>query len=147
MNSGMTFRVLSVILVFSASLAFANALPKNIKIFSAQGVSEIAFDEVRFAETNIEIYDISLLKSVEYALSNNLSDNPEVARKQANERIDSNFEWLKTSLKSATNAYVLVEKFGINKFPAVVINEKFVIYGTTDPTEILRIWLLFQDLN
>ena len=138
---------MSVILVFSANLAFASALPKNIKIFSAQGVSEIEFDEVRFAETDIEIYDISLLKSVEYALSNNLSDNPEVARKEANERIDSNFEWLKTSLKSATDAYVLVDKFGINKFPAVVINDKFVIYGTTDPTEILRIWISFQDLN
>ena len=147
MNSGMTFRVLSVILVFCASLAFASALPKNIKIFSARGMSQIEFDEVRFAESDVEVYDISLLKSVEFALSNNLSDNPEVARKQANERIDSNFEWLKTSLKSATNAYVLVEKFGINKFPAVVINDKFVIYGTTDPTEILRIWLLFQDLN
>ena len=147
MNSGMTFRVLSVTLMFSASLAFTSALPKNIKIFSAQGVSEIEFDEVRFAETDVEIYDFSLLESVEYALSNNLSDNPEVARKQANERIDSNFEWLKTSLKSATNAYVLVDKFGISKFPAVVINDKFVIYGTTDPTEILRIWLSFQDLN
>ena len=147
MNSGMTFRVLSVILVFCASLAFASALPKNIKIFSAQGMSQIEFDEVRFAESDVEVYDISLLKSVEYALSSNLSDNPEVARKQANERIDSNFEWLKTSLKSATNAYVLIEKFGINKFPAVVINDKFVIYGTTDPTEILRIWLSFQDLN
>ncbi len=147
MNSGMTFRVLSVILVFCASLAFASALPKNIKIFSAQGMSQIEFDEVRFAESDVEVYDISLLKSVEYALSSNLSDNPEVARKQANERIDSNFEWLKTSLKSATNAYILIEKLGINKFPAVVINDKFVIYGTTDPTEILRIWLLFQDLN
>ena len=147
MNLGMSFRVLLVISVFCASLTFASTLPKNIKIFSAQGVSQIEFDEVRFAETDIEIYDISLLKSVEYALSNNLSGNPEVARKQANERIDSNFEWLKTSLKSATNAYVLVDKFGINKFPAVVINNKFVIYGTTDPTEILRIWHSFQDLN
>ena len=147
MNSGMTFRVLPVILVFCANLAFASALPKNVKIFSTQGMSQIDLDEVRFAEADVEVYDISLLKSVEYALSNNLSDNPEVARKQANERIDSNFEWLKTSLKSAMNAYVLVEKFGINKFPAVVINDKFVIYGTTDPTEILRIWLLFQDLN
>ena len=143
----MTFRVLPVILVFCANLAFASALPKNVKIFSAHGMSQIDLDEVRFAEADVEVYDISLLKSVEYALSNNLSDNPEVARKQANERIDSNFEWLKTSLKSAMNAYVLVEKFGINKFPAVVINDKFVIYGTTDPTEILRIWLLFQDLN
>ncbi len=147
MNLGITFRVLPIILVFCANLAFASALPKNVKIFSAQGMSQIELDEVQFAEADVEVYDISLLKSVEYALSNNLSDNPEVARKQANERIDSNFEWLKTSLKSATNAYVLVEKFGISKFPAVVINDKFVIYGTTDPTEILRIWLLFQDLN
>ena len=147
MNLGITFRVLPVILVFCANLAFASALPKNIKIFSAQGMSQIEFDEVQFAETDVEVYDISLLKGIEDALSHNLSDNPEVARKQANERIDSNFDWLNTSLKSATDGYVLVEKFGINKFPAVVINDKFVIYGTTDPTEILQIWRLIQDPN
>ena len=141
MKSILRICLLLIIPIIGIHLAWATVLPKNIKIFIA---SPSAFENkgrVSQDSITIEVFDLSLTKKIEEVLSRNLSDNPTIAIGQATSRIQNNIKALKSSFRKAVRAQNLANQFGISQLPAAVIDDKVILYGTTDLDEILKEWI------
>ncbi|MDE0310032.1 MAG: DUF1525 domain-containing protein [Acidiferrobacterales bacterium] len=126
-------------------ILYASDLPQNIKLFidKPQEIRLHASDIP--GSISIELYDYSLINRMNASLSENLSDNPQVAARQAADRIKNNLDELKNLYRTAIEAHELAERFGILRLPAAVIDDSIVVYDTTELDEILRLWRDFRN--
>ncbi len=122
----------------------AEPYPTNVKLFVVSKLNLADIKKFEQLDINVELFDASLLKRIESALSANLSMNLNIAKSQVRKRVNSNFESLQTAFGTATKVRNLIDEFEIKQFPAAVVNNETVIYGTVDPYKILKQWLALQ---
>jgi len=80
----------------------------------------------------IRVYKIGGLGRLELALSEDLPSSPNTARARALQRIDGLADAQVASLREATNGLAKAVQYGIDRYPAIVIDGAVVIYGRTD---------------
>lgn len=144
--TGCCFRLSFILLILNTytNITSANSSLNNVKLFLLENLHSVQTSDFQDHFINIEIYDASLLRRIEIYLSKNLSSNPKFASQQVLQRIETNYQLLKDLLRRASNTQVLIQKFGIEEFPAAVLDDTIVIYGTTNPRIILEKWYAVQ---
>ena len=128
-----------------SSICFGGAqYPKNINLLVLESLNMAQIRNVENLKIEVEVFELSLLNWVESALSVNLSDDPRIASKQALKRIESNYHNLAPKLRRVVKTKNLIEKFNIEVFPAAVVDNRFVFYGTDDLLLVIRKWRALQ---
>ena len=128
-----------------SSICFgSDQYPKNIKLLVLENLNTAQIRMVEVLKIEVEVFELSLLNWVESALSVNLSDNPRIASKQALKRIESNYHNIASKLRKVVKTQNLIEKFNIKVFPAAVVDNRFVFYGTDDLRLVIRKWRALQ---
>lgn len=99
---------------------------------------------VKKPEPGVLVYRLDKVEQLEQSLFPRLSDNPQQAEQQAR-RIMQQPDW-KTREAQLTGAYqslITAWSVGIAKTPAVVFDDHYVVYGTTDTAlahQLLEKW-------
>ncbi len=133
-------RVLGMAILTTAISATAQSKIENVKIITQGAVSIHSLNSALEIDSEIQFYDLSMIEKIEKQLSFKLSTNPNIAHRQALERIDRNFSQLKHKLHIAVAARSLIASHRIQRLPAAIINDSDVIYGNTDPRQIISLW-------
>ena len=113
----------------------ATEYPEQIRLFVVESPVDVDHPTI-----DIRLYDMNKPGSTARQLSDNLSTRASIAELQAKSRIENNFAAIKKALQYEVEVHLLLDKFNIQKYPAAVVNDQFVIYGTTRLEEIVSIW-------
>lgn len=100
---------------------------------------------MKHPEIDIRIHDLSSLGQTDHALSENLSPRQSVATVQAQKKIERNFAAIRHALYSEFELHLLLNRLGIKKLPATVIDDEIVIYGELSFEEIIDAWRTNRD--
>ena len=93
----------------------------------------------------IELYEIDGVARFEAELSDGLADNPEAARRLAQERIGQiDGSRLDVARRSAAGLINAAES-GVDRYPAIVFDGNAVVYGVTDIGAALRQYRQWKD--
>ncbi|RBW47315.1 hypothetical protein DS885_03975 [Psychromonas sp. B3M02] len=87
---------------------------------------------------DFSIFSTDDVASMEKRLSFGLSSDPEKARKQADERINNS---LAPEVMKAYKAKILTLKYKLDKYPAIIFNQKYIVYGELNLNKALQIFL------
>lgn len=87
---------------------------------------------------HLQVYNLYGLAEVEAALSNNLPSEPVAARAEALRRIARLASGEMEAGRRAASGLAKAQQYGIDRYPAVVINGEAIVYGLTDINEALR---------
>lgn len=75
----------------------------------------------------------------------NLPADPDEAKAILSQFMQSSeFQKTKAALKSAYEGYVATQSYKLEKLPAMVINEKYILYGINDVSYAMRIYEDFE---
>ena len=111
---------------------------KRIDVFvdSALDINESA---------NLHVWDLSLPeKTKAHYLPAHFSADPQAAKQQLISFMNSpQGNEFKQAMKDSYAGFVEMTKLRVQKTPAIVINQKFVIYGTTDVDAALNDYRLY----
>lgn len=131
-------RVLLVLVLVSCS-SFASTLPKKIEVFYDHRSGSVVETEVAGVEVTYYQLDKSggLEGEINKLLPTNLDEAAAFMSRYANS------EEGKELIQAIVNGYQGVGRahgLGVAKLPATVIDERYVVYGTTDVSVSLSIW-------
>ena len=128
------FEVLMVLLCLPMSVPAAE-YPQLIRLFLVESPVNVDHPTI-----DIRLYDINKIGSIGRQLSDNLAARASIAELQAKARIEDDFDVIKKALQHEVETHLLIDEFNIKKYPAAVVNDQIVIYGTTLIEEIVLIW-------
>lgn len=131
------FRILTVgVLVNLIAIeSSASEFPKLIEVF-ANGSPPVTHHPA----IEIRSYNIQNLGLTARTLSSQLSSLESVARRQAKQRIEQDFESIKLALQAEIELHLLIDQYGIEIFPVSVVDEHLLVYGDIDINSILTVW-------
>ena len=90
-------------------------------------------DEIEF-----HVYALDGIQNIEAALSADLPPEPESAQHIALQRIQQLDEAARVQMQRGAMGLVKAVKYGLDRYPAIVFDGEFVIYGVTDIREALH---------
>jgi integrating conjugative element protein (TIGR03757 family) len=82
--------------------------------------------------SEIIVYEIDGIQSVERDLSLNLSADTQQSKQIALQRIQNMDEQTRLKMQFAATALAKAMQYGIDRYPAIVFNGQAVVYGITD---------------
>lgn len=85
------------------------------------------------------IYELDVGMRIEDAMSVDLPANPQEAEQILRARMQS-VEWraMEAQLTRSAEGLAKAKALGVTKIPAVVVNDRYVVYGVTDVTHALQ---------
>jgi len=127
--------------VFSPVCAEAPLKPLRVDVFTTEdrpvrGATEFLR---RHPGATLHVHRVDRIERLEAELSVNLSANPDKARRQALERLQDLPKERQEQLEQTAKALTLALQLGIERVPAIVIDQARVIYGLTDLTVAIRL--------
>ncbi len=125
---------LAFIITWMPATGMATQLPNSIHFFVEHHVS------IQHPSIDIRVHNVRGLGSTDRILSRNLANEESIARQQAELRINENFVTIRQALQHEVEIYLLIERFGIERFPAAIVDEKFLIYGGITINEVVTAW-------
>ena len=125
------------------SIAVESRMPNRIEIISdaAHPVENIGVVQKQLGDkTSIRYFAIDAQTQLDETLSKDLSPDPEQARVIALQRIQTlDRSNLARKLSTSFEGLLLAQRYGIDRYPAVVFDEgQRVVYGVTDLREAMR---------
>lgn len=93
----------------------------------------------RHPGATLHLHRVDHIERIEAELSFDLSADPDKARRQALERLQDLPKDRQDELQQTAKALALALQLGIERVPAIVIDQARVIYGLTDLTVALRL--------
>ena len=93
----------------------------------------------RHPGATLHVHRVDRIERFEAELSVNLSANLDKARSQALERLQGLSKERQEQLEQTANGLALALQLGIERVPAIVVDQARVIYGLTDLTAALRL--------
>lgn len=116
--------------------AFAERPYKRLRLdvfttedFPVRGVAEL---RDHHPQVTLQVHRVDRIERLEAELSLNLSNNPDQARRQALERLHNLPKARQREVEQTAKALALAVQLGIERVPAMVIDQERVIYGLTD---------------
>lgn len=93
-------------------------------------------------DTRITLFDLSAPERVQRSLAPKLSPNPQDAQRAAQAFLNSaQGQDFKQQMREAYRGKVLMMEYGLTRIPAIVFDSgKYVVYGTTDIAESVRLY-------
>lgn len=92
----------------------------------------------------ITVYVIDRIALLQKELSKDLSTHPDKARREVLQRFQAMDVRLSRQLENAAKGLVKAMQYGIDRYPAIVIDGKAVVYGLTDLDTAERVYLQWQ---
>ena len=114
------------------------AEPQGIEVFTVRDRPISGGDDLHLRSVTIRVYEIDGLGHLESALSEDLPPDPAPAKAEALRRIGELHDARMASAKEAANGLAKALQYGVDRYPAVVIDGTGVIYGITDLGDALR---------
>lgn len=131
------FRLLMIVVLVKliAIESSASEFPELIEVF-VNGNPPV----IHHPSIEIRSYNIQNLGLTARTLSTQLSNLESVARRQAMQRIEQDFDSIKLALQAEIELYLLIDEYGIKIFPVSVVDEHLLVYGDFDINSILSVW-------
>ena len=90
---------------------------------------------------DVTVYDLSAPDQLEAKLSQGLSNNPDIAKRQAQKKLTENGHELRAQFQKAYTGPMKAMTYNVEKLPAVVFNSgQHVIYGVADVNKAIQIY-------
>lgn len=109
--------------------------PLSLEVFIAAGIQISGEGDSRLQEATVTVYAVDGLEQFESALSQNLPADSDAAMAEALRRIGELDDARMASAKDAAMGLAKAVQYGVDRYPAVVINGTAVVYGVTDLVE------------
>lgn len=132
------WRIITLLMGLMGSIpvpVWASGMPEMIRLFVAGPQSSPWHSAI-----DIRIYDVTIIGETASALSKQISEHQPTAEQQARLLIEKNLSTIRRALRKEIELQSLIERFGIIKFPAAVVNDSWLIYGVTDIDDIVTAW-------
>ena len=108
----------------------------RIEVFTSAQYPVIETDAKRAGShlqgPEITVYEIDEIQSVECDLSLNLPVEPQPSKQIALQRIQNLDEQTRSRMHASATALAKAMQYGIDRFPAIVLDNQVVVYGVTD---------------
>lgn len=111
---------------------------QRIEVFTVSTQAISPGGDPRVKSARIHVYKVDGVALAESALSADLPMDANAARAEALRRIATLNAAAITPLKDAATGLATASRYGIDRYPAMVINDTAVLYGVTDLSEALR---------
>lgn len=124
------------LLMFAAPVRAGEVL--SVEVFTAIERPIAGVDDERFRAATLTIYAVDGLDRFETTLSDGLPVDPETAKVEALGRIQEIDDAHMAPAKNAAIGLAKAIQYGIDRYPAIVLDERAVVYGVTDLVEALN---------
>ncbi|WP_063664923.1 DUF1525 domain-containing protein [Aliivibrio fischeri] len=130
----------AVVFLFSSFSVMANS-PLKMDVFIETGAEKNVFAPTGRKVSEFNVYRVDTLKIVEENMSKGLSADPSEAKEQVLAMMNSDKfrNQYSIDMMEGWSTINKVVRLGIEKVPAVVINDKYVVYGVS-PKEAVTIY-------
>lgn len=117
-------------LLFSAALQAGE--PLTLEVFTAAEFPVSGQDDRQLQGATVTVYAVDGLKQFESTLSQNLPAKADAAKVEALRRIGELDHARMAPAKDAAIGLAKAVQYGVDRYPAVVVNGTVVVYGLTD---------------
>jgi len=126
---GLAFGIAASLWLGASALA---AEPPAIEVFTVRNKPIGGGHDLQPRSIAIQVYDIDGLGHLESALSKDLPSAPGAAKSEALRRIGELNDVQMASVTEAADGLAKAVQYGVDRYPAIVIDGTVVIYGLTD---------------
>jgi integrating conjugative element protein (TIGR03757 family) len=116
----------------------------SIEVFTTSERPVVGADYQRLGSATVATYAVNGLERFQSALSEGLPTDPEAAKAEAIYRIQQLDDVRMEPVKNATIGLVKALQYGVNRYPAIVFDERAVVYGVTNLVEALDRYQAWQ---
>lgn len=81
---------------------------------------------------NLQVYELNGIQLVEAELSRNLTADPAQSKRILLQRIQELDEQTRKRMQRSATGLARAMQYGIDRYPAIVINGQVIVYGVTD---------------
>ena len=124
----------------------AVATPTRMEVFTTSDQLSVIID--RFAAEHphvaVQVHTLDAIERLEDELSQALPKDPEAARQLVLKRMQRLSKGRRDQLQHSATALATALNVGVEKYPAIVFDEEFVVYGLTDPFRALLVYRDWQ---
>ena len=120
-------------LLFSAALQAGE--PLTLEVFTAAEFPVSGQDDRRLQGATVTVYAVDGLEQFESTLSQNLPADADAAKAEALRRIGELDDARMAPAKDAAIGLAKAVQYGVDRYPAIVVNGTAVVYGVTDLVE------------
>lgn len=137
--------VIALWLVYTPA-ALADVSPERVEIFSASDEPATNLPEVSASlnTTNIQLYWLDGIHRLEAELSRRLPADAQSAERAVLERLQHLDKNRRDRVAQSAQALARAVELGIDRYPAIVIDGQWVLYGLTDLSEALTFYRSWQ---
>lgn len=134
------------LLLLLSLAAVVDAAPANdpIEIFitSATEVSGLKRLRDQLPNAQIKVHRIDGIEQIKAILNHDIPGQTKAAKRLALRRLKTFGKREQQQLQQAARALLRAQKLGVERYPAIVFDRRFVVYGVTDLT---RAYALFRE--
>lgn len=109
----------------------------SIEVFTSSEWAVSSADRERLRTATVAIYAVDGLERFQSALSEGLPADPKEAKAVAFRRIQQLDDAHMAPAKNAAIGLAKAVQYGVDRYPAIVFDERTVVYGVTDLVEVL----------
>ena len=126
--------------VAQLSLADSPASAKHMDIFitTDQPVERLDAFVAKHPKITLRVHTLNAIENLEDELSQGLSANPQQAKRLALTRLKQLSKDTRAQLQHSATSIGTALHYGVEQYPAIVIDHEFVVYGLTDPIRALQ---------
>ncbi|MGS2722125.1 TIGR03757 family integrating conjugative element protein [Porticoccus sp. GXU_MW_L64] len=132
----------SLIAVFiTAPICLANGLPLELKVITSDNYPVTGNTALSGSKADIAIYNLDNVDRLTESLGQNLPNTAAKSHAQLQKRIElMGQSTLEAQFRDAHQGLVTLITNRINRFPAIIVNDRAVIYGVTHIPEAIAIY-------
>lgn len=139
-NTNTMFTLLFVLSHVTQAEKLVLMTPTSIEIFTTidQPISAIDTYVAKHPETDVRIHKLDAIKQLEGKLSQGLSSDPDKAKRLVLRKLQQLGKETRSQLEHSARSLAKAVQYGIEKYPAIVFDGEFVVYGLSDLSAALR---------
>ncbi|GEM19807.1 TIGR03757 family integrating conjugative element protein [Nitrosococcus oceani] len=139
MNVAKAYFIILMVLTSTLSApAIAGEAAPAIEVFTDSTFQVVS------ASDNTTVYVMDRINQLLQVLSEDLPSDPENAKQLVLARFQRMDAQLSSELENAAKGLVQAMQYGINRYPAIVINGNAVVYGVTDVSAATQLYQRWQ---
>lgn len=135
-SSALTALTLTAALLWSGSPRAAEAM--HLEVFAASEDRVEGQAPRRWPHATVTVYRVDGLAEIESALSQALPADVEAAQVEAAHRIGRLDDAKMAMAKNAAMGLAKARQYGLDRYPAIVVNGRAVLYGVMDLADAAR---------
>jgi integrating conjugative element protein (TIGR03757 family) len=111
----------------------------RLQVFTSAAHPPVGLEALADVAT-VELYPVDAVARLEESLSAGLPTDPAQAERVALERLQALDEARIEQLKAVASGLALARQHGLDRFPAVVINDDAIVYGVMDLRQVIALY-------